>query len=85
MKQQSIIRSLFCFLVMAMAFVANAQEQGNYYVKHGADVTVNHATHYPIMVGISNVRGDQQKLDGIASAPRCHSWAVPSGRRSADS
>ncbi len=58
---------------MAMAFVARAQ-QGDYYVKHGEDVTVTHATHYPIMVGVSNVRGDQQVADNIASAPRCQAY-----------
>ena len=71
MKQKSIMRSLFSLLVMAIAFVANAQEQSDYYVKHGADVTINHQTHYPIMVGVSNVRGKQQVLNDIASSPRC--------------
>lgn len=74
MKQQTIMRSLFCLLVMAMAFVARAQEQGNYFVQHGADVTVNHNQHYPIMVGVSNVRGDQQAINNIASAPRCQAY-----------
>ena len=74
MKRQTILRNLFCLLVMAIAFVTRAQEQGSYYVKHGADVKVNHATHYPIMVGVSNVRGEQQKLDNIASAPRCQAY-----------
>ncbi len=74
MKQQTIMRSLFCLLVMAMAFVARAQEQGNYFVQYGADVTVNHNQHYPIMVGVSNVRGDQQAINNIASAPRCQAY-----------
>ena len=74
MKQKSIMRSLFCLLVMAIAFVANAQEQSDYYVKHGADVTINHQTHYPIMVGVSNVRGEQQVLNDIASSPRCQAY-----------
>ena len=74
MKRQTILRSLFCLLVMAMAFVARAQEQGNYFVQHGADVTVNHGSHYPIMVGVSNVRGDQQAINNIASAPRCQAY-----------
>ncbi len=59
---------------MSMTFIAHAQEQDSYYVKHGADVTVNHNSHYPIMVGVSNVRGEQQKLDNIATAPRCQAY-----------
>ena len=73
MKQQTILRSLFCFLVMAMAFVARAQ-QGDYYVKYGEDVNVTHGTHYPKLVGVSNVRGDQQVYRDIASAPGCPAY-----------
>ena len=73
MKRQSILRSLFCFLLMAMAFVARAQ-QSDYYVKYGADVNVTHGTHYPKLVGVSNVRGDQQVYRDIASAPRCQAY-----------
>lgn len=64
--------SLVCLLATASA--AFAQEQGDYYVKHGADVNVTHATHYPQMVGVSNVRGEEQKLEGIATAPRCAAY-----------
>ena len=74
MKRQWFLRSLFCLLVLAMAFVARAQGQGDYYVKHGENVNVSHNTHYPIMVGVSNVRGDQQVVNGIASAPRCQAY-----------
>ena len=75
MKRHSFIRSLFCLLVMVMGFApVQAQEQGNYYVKYGADVNVNHGSHYPIMVGVSNVRGEQQVLNNIASAPRCQAY-----------
>ncbi len=70
MKLKSILLSALSAMFISMG--ANAQS--DYYVKHGADVTVNHATHYPIMVGVSNVRGDQQKLNGIASAPRCQAY-----------
>ena len=74
MKRQTILKSLFCLLVMAMAFVARAQEQGDYYVKYGADVNVTHGTHYPKLVGVSNVRGDQQVYRDIASAPGCPAY-----------
>ena len=70
MKLKSILLSALSAMFISMG----ASAQGDYYVKHGADVTVNHATHYPIMVGVSNVRGDQQKLTGIASAPRCQAY-----------
>ena len=75
MKLQSIMRSLCCLLVMASGFCsAYAQGQGDYYVKHGADVNISHQSHYPIMVGISNVRGEQQVINNIASAPRCQAY-----------
>ena len=74
MKQQSILRSLLSLFLVAMAFVARAQEQGDYYVKHGADVNVTHHSHYPKLVGVSNVRGDQQVYRDIASAPGCPAY-----------
>ena len=70
MKLKSILLSALSAMFISMG----ASAQGDYYVKHGADVTVNHYAHYPIMVGVSNVRGDQQKLTGIASAPRCQAY-----------
>ena len=73
MKQQSFLRSLLCLFMMAMAFVARAQ-QSDYYVKYGADVNVTHGTHYPKLVGVSNVRGDQQVYRDIASAPGCPAY-----------
>ena len=73
MKQQTFLKSLFCLLMLTMAFVARAQ-QGDYYVKYGEDVNVTHGTHYPKLVGVSNVRGDQQVYRDIASAPRCQAY-----------
>ena len=49
-------------------------QNSDYDVKHGSDVNVTHGTHYPKAVGIANVRGDQQVLDDIASAPRCAAY-----------
>ena len=74
MKRQTFLKSLFCLLVMAVAFVARAQAQSDYSVKYGADVNVTHGTHYPKLVGVSNVRGDQQVYRDIASAPRCPAY-----------
>ena len=68
------IKSILLSLLSAMLFCVGANAQTDYYVKHGADVNVNHASHYPIMVGVSNVRGEQQKLNNIASAPRCQAY-----------
>ena len=70
------MRRLFLSFVMLLAVLSTAwaQEQGDYYVKYGADVNVTHGTHYPKMVGVANVRGEEQKLEGIASAPRCAAY-----------
>ena len=70
MKLKTILFSVLSAMFISMG----ASAQGDYYVKHGADVTVNHYAHYPTMVGVSNVRGDQQKLTGIASAPNCQAY-----------
>ena len=70
MKLKSILLSAFSAMLVSIG----ASAQSDYYVKYGADVNVNHSTHYPIMVGVSNVRGDQQKLTGIASAPSCAAY-----------
>ena len=69
------MRKLFLSFVMLLAVLSTARaQQGDYYVKYGADVNVTHGTHYPKMVGVANVRGEEQKLEGIASAPRCAAY-----------
>ena len=68
------IKSILLSALSAMLFCAGVNAQSDYYVKHGADVNVNHEAHYPIMVGVSNVRGEQQKLNNIASGPRCQAY-----------
>ena len=68
MRRFSILFALFVLAVLTV----NAQS--DYYVKHGADVKVTHSTHYPKAVGVANVRGDQQVLDNIATAPRCAAY-----------
>ena len=70
MKLKSILLSALSAMFISMG----ASAQSDYYVKHGADVKVTHATHYPKAVGVANVRGDQQVLDNIATAPRCAAY-----------
>ena len=70
MKFKSILYSA----LTAVCVCAGAQAQGDYYVRYGADVNVAHPTHYPKAVGVANVRGDQQVLDNIATAPRCAAY-----------
>ncbi len=53
---------LSLIVLLAVGSTAFAQEQGDYYVKHGADISVTHKDHYPKMVGVANVRGEEQKL-----------------------
>ena len=68
MRKISFLFALFMVAVLAV----NAQT--DYYVVHGANENVTHSTHYPKAVGVANVRGDQQVLDNIASAPRCAAY-----------
>ena len=70
MKFKSILFSALSVLL----FCVGANAQSDYYVKHGANVNVTHSTHYPKAVGVANVRGDQQVLDNIATAPRCAAY-----------
>ena len=70
MKLKSILLSALSAMFISMG----ASAQSDYYVKHGADVNVTHSTHYPKAVGVANVRGDQQVLDNIATAPRCAAY-----------
>ena len=58
----------------ALFICAGANAQSDYYVVHGADENVNHATHYPIAVGITGTHSEQQVLNNIASAPRCPAY-----------
>ena len=70
MKFKSILFSA----LSALLFCIGANAQGDYYVKYGANVNVTHSTHYPKAVGVANVRGDQQVLDNIATAPGCAAY-----------
>ena len=44
------LKSILLSALTTVLFCAGANAQVDYYVKHGEDVTVNHALHYPIMV-----------------------------------
>ena len=68
------LKSILLSALSALLFCVSANAQSDYYVVHGANVNINHYAHYPIMVGVSNVRGEQQKLENIASAPRCQAY-----------
>ncbi|MBR5592878.1 MAG: DUF4091 domain-containing protein [Bacteroidaceae bacterium] len=68
------LKSILLSALSAMFISLGATAQSDYYVKHGADVKVTHSTHYPKAVGVANVRGDQQVLDNIATAPRCAAY-----------
>ena len=70
MKLKSILFSALSAMLISMG----ASAQGDYYVKHGADVNVTHGTHYPKTVGIVGTQSPQQQLSNIASAPRCAAY-----------
>lgn len=55
-------------------FSTGAYAQSDYYVAHGADVNVSHATHYPKAVSIVGSQSPEQVLQNIASAPRCQAY-----------
>ena len=55
-------------------FSTGAYAQSDYYVAHGANVNVSHATHYPKAVSIEGSQSPEQVLQNIASAPRCQAY-----------
>lgn len=65
---------LFSLMMMFALLASPANAQSDYYVAHGANVNINHATHYPIAVGIVGAQTPQQLLNNIASAPRCQAY-----------
>ena len=66
-------RILFLSLLFLLLFGINVKAQ-DYKVTYDASVNVTHGEHYPKAVGVTNVRGDRQMLDNIASAPRCAAY-----------
>ncbi len=70
MKLKSLLLSVLAVLLVCVG--ANAQS--DYYVVHGSNENVTHATHYPIAVGIVGTHSQQQLVNNIASAPRCAAY-----------
>ena len=68
------LKQFFLTAFFAMLFCMGANAQSDYYVVHGADENVTHATHYPIAVGIVGTHSAQQLVNNIASAPRCAAY-----------
>ena len=68
------LKSILLSALSAMYFSIGASAQSDYYVVHGANVNVNHSTHYPKSVGIVGTQTPQQQLNNIASAPRCAAY-----------
>ena len=68
------LKSLFSLFLLGLLLGANVNAQENYYVVHGADENVTHATHYPKSVGIEGTQSTKQLLEDIASAPGCAAY-----------
>ena len=68
------LKSILLSALSAMFFGIGASAQNDYYVVHGANVNVNHATHYPKSVGIVGTQSPQQQLNNIATEPRCAAY-----------
>ena len=68
------LKQFFLTAFFSMLFCMGANAQSDYYVVHGADENVTHATHYPIAVGIVGTHSAQQLVNNIASAPRCAAY-----------
>lgn len=67
-------KTLSLFAVLAFGSMGGAMAQGDYYVAHGADVNITHATHYPKSVSIEGTQTARQELSGIASAIHCPAY-----------
>ena len=65
--------SMLVMLFVAI-FTTNVMAQTNYYVSHGANVTISHAAHYPKAINIYGTESPVQLLDNIASAPYCAAY-----------
>ena len=62
------------FSLLAALYGGGVQAQTDYYVAHGADVNINHATHYPKTVSVVGTQSPEQVLKGIASATKCPAY-----------
>ena len=70
----SMRRKSVLFSLLAAFWGSGAQAQTDYYVAHGADVNINHATHYPKTVSIVGTQTPEQVLSNIATAINCPAY-----------
>ena len=68
------LKRFFLSALSAMFIGLGANAQSDYYVVHGSNENVTHATHYPIAVGVVGTHSAQQLVNNIASAPRCAAY-----------
>ena len=68
------MKSTLLLALMSFGFGTGVKAQSDYYVAHGADVKINHATHYPKSVSIVGTQSKRQELTGIASAIKCPAY-----------
>ena len=68
------IKALLFTTLFVTIFTTKIMAQTNYYVSHGANVTISHATHYPKAINIYGTESPVQLLDNIASAPYCAAY-----------
>ena len=69
------MRKLSLFIALFVTMVTTkVMAQTNYYVSHGANVTISHETHYPKAINIYGTESPVQLLDNIASAPYCAAY-----------
>ena len=63
------------FLLMLLVIISiNAIAQTEYPVSHGADVRIQHSSHYPKSVSISGTHSKEQVLNNIASSTGCPAY-----------
>ena len=67
-------KSLLLSALSAMFISMGVNAQSDYYVVHGSNENVTHATHYPIAVGVVGTHSQQQLVNNIASAPHCAAY-----------
>lgn len=68
------LKSTLFLALLTFCAVLGVKAQTDYYVAHGADVNINHATHYPKSVSIVGTQSEKQEITGIASAIKCPAY-----------
>ena len=67
-------KNTLALMLFVAIFTTKVMAQTNYYVSHGANVTISHASHYPKAINIYGTESPVQLLDNIASAPYCAAY-----------